>query len=104
MMSTRVDACGSALRGRFRRRLSRPGFGTRGTERVDSLVATALKYFERAFNFNDHFRHTPRPLQALEAHLRRPDRHALDGRTRGCGFVAGLQAEDELVRPGGRHR
>src|SRR6267378_4021434 len=44
MMSTRVDACGSALRGRFRRRLSRPGFGPRGTERVDSLVATALKY------------------------------------------------------------
>src|SRR5258707_10200383 len=42
-MSTRVDACGSALRGRFRRR-ARPGLAVRPREGVDSLVATALKY------------------------------------------------------------
>src|SRR4051794_31198781 len=42
-MSTRVEASGSALRGRLRR-LPRPGFSPRPTEVVDSLVATALKY------------------------------------------------------------
>src|SRR3954468_2048829 len=42
-MSTRVAACGSALRGR-RRRFGRPGLGTRAREEVDSLVATVLKY------------------------------------------------------------
>src|SRR6195256_4049789 len=42
-MSTRVEAWGSALRGRFRR-LARPGLALRPMEGVDSLVATALKY------------------------------------------------------------
>src|SRR6476620_5984314 len=42
-MSTRVDACGSALRGRFRR-FARPGLAARPREEVDSLVSTALKY------------------------------------------------------------
>src|SRR6478672_995141 len=42
-MSTRVDACGSALHGRFRR-LARPGLAARPREEVDSLVATVLKY------------------------------------------------------------
>src|SRR3954465_11069695 len=41
-MSTRVVACGSALRGR--RRFRRTGFATRSREEVDSPVATALKY------------------------------------------------------------
>src|SRR5678816_2377240 len=42
-MSTRVEASGSAFRGRFRR-FARPGFAARPREVVDSLVATALKY------------------------------------------------------------
>src|SRR6201989_3054418 len=42
-MSTRVEACGSALRGRRRRR-ARPGLPARLTEVVDSLDATAIKY------------------------------------------------------------
>src|SRR3954471_16710294 len=48
-MSTRVDAFGSALRGRLRRR-ARPGLASRSAEpsrpaeMVDSLVATVLKY------------------------------------------------------------
>src|SRR6201989_3440001 len=42
-MSTRVEACGSALRGRRRRR-ARPGLAARLTEVVDSLDGTAIKY------------------------------------------------------------
>src|SRR3954452_23660828 len=42
-MSTRVDAWGSALRGRFRLRRP-PGVPAAPTEVVDSLVATVLKY------------------------------------------------------------
>src|SRR3954463_1860556 len=42
-MSTRVDARGSALRGRFRLR-GPPGVPAAPTEVVDSLVATVLKY------------------------------------------------------------
>src|SRR5258707_6421313 len=62
-MSTRVDACGSALRGRFRR-FARPGLEARPTEGVDSLVATALKYLnERSISMitfdthPDRYRH-----------------------------------------------
>src|SRR5450759_2711989 len=62
-MSTRVDASGSAFRGRFRR-FAAPGFDTRPTEVVDSLVATALKYLnERSISMitfdtsPDRYRH-----------------------------------------------
>src|SRR5947209_558227 len=63
MMSTRVVAFGSALRGRFRRR-TRTGFAGPTREVVDSLLATALKYLnERSISMitfdthPDHYRH-----------------------------------------------
>src|SRR5258708_2946346 len=63
MISTRVDACGSALRGRLRR-FARPGLAARPTVVVDSLVATALKYLnERSISMitfdthPDRYRH-----------------------------------------------
>src|SRR6476659_6527246 len=68
-MSTRVDAFGSALRGRLRRRArlglaSRSVAPSRAAEMVDSLVATALKYLnERSISMitfetsPDRYRH-----------------------------------------------
>src|SRR5690349_841529 len=41
-MSTRVEACGSRLRGRFRRRRLRTGFAARAGEVVDSLIQDLL--------------------------------------------------------------
>src|SRR5437899_9378446 len=105
-MSTRVDALGSALRGRFGRRL-RTGFASRSMEPVDSLVATALKYLNGrsiSISTNDYFRNASRPLQALEAHLRRTRRDPLDGRAGRRGTEARLQAEAEFVRSRRRHR